>query len=197
MRFSPQAVICHFVLSISRRYGPAFLPAAVKGGLFGVNMKIVATALLFCSLVSSQFAFADSFPRGPIAQLTPGVLCSTPNSHRYPEKIAYCERDVLPSLKEKVMEEYDRRFGFQTEQMPRGVFKIDHYIPLCMGGANVAANLWPQHVSIYKITDPLEQELCTKMAEGKILQKEAVQLIKEAKNNLDDAPIILRRVRAL
>lgn len=160
-------------------------------------MKIVATVLLFCSLVLSQFTFAGSFPRGPIDQLTPGVLCSTPHSYRYPEKIAYCERDVRPALKEKVMKEYDRRFGFQTGQMPRGVFKIDHFIPLCMGGANVAANLWPQHVSIYKITDPLEQELCLKMAEGKLLQKAAVQLIKEAKNNLDGALVILRQVRAL
>ncbi len=160
-------------------------------------MKILATALLFCSLVLSQFTLAGSFPRGPIAQLTPGALCTTPHARRYPEKIAYCERDVRPSLKEKVMEEYDRRFGFQTEQMPRGVFKIDHYIPLCMGGANVAANLWPQHVSIYKITDPLEQELCIKMAEGKLLQKDAVQLIKEAKNNLDEAGAIFDRIRAL
>ena len=53
-----------------------------------------------------------------------------------------------------------------------------------MGGSNDHENLWPQHQSIYVITDPLEQEACEAMAEGKLSQAKAVELIKTAKNNL-------------
>jgi hypothetical protein len=81
--------------------------------------------------------------------------------------------------------------------MPRGKFKIDHYIPLCMGGSNERANLWPQHESVYTITDPLEQALCAKMSEGKLLQSAAIDLIRQAKNHLDQAPDILARVQAM
>ena len=81
--------------------------------------------------------------------------------------------------------------------MPRGKFKIDHYIPLCMGGSNERINLWPQHESVYKITDALEQKLCEKMAQGKMLQSEAIDLIREAKNHLDEAPDILSRAQSL
>jgi len=160
-------------------------------------MKFLALTALLLSLVSFQTALADNFPKGPVEQMTPGALCSHPDSYRYPEKVPYCSRNVSSDLKARVIEDYDRRFGFKIGQMPRSQFKIDHYIPLCMGGANEAANLWPQHQSVYTITDPLEEALCGKMAEGRLQQKEAVELIKEAKNHLDEVPGILAKVHAL
>ncbi|MNT67943.1 hypothetical protein D3C72_2061270 [compost metagenome] len=81
--------------------------------------------------------------------------------------------------------------------MNRMDFKIDHYIPLCMGGANDVENLWPQHKSIYAITDPLEPLLCEKMADGRLLQKDAINYIKAAKANLDQVPAIIRQVQGL
>lgn len=152
--------------------------------------------LLFCSL-SFQHSFAGGFPTGPAQKLTPGQLCANPNSHRYPEKIAYCNRDVSPDLKRKIIENYDQDFGYTIESMPRKDFKIDHYIPLCMGGSNDISNLWPQHVSVYTQTDELEEVLCEKMDQGHLLQKDAVRLIKAAKNNLKQVPNILLYAHSL
>ncbi len=153
-------------------------------------------ALILMSLVSVTSFAQDNFPKGPDASLTPGVLCSSPDSHRYPEQIAYCSRNVNTDQKNAVFQAYDQ-IGYRTRSMPRGDFKIDHYIPLCMGGANDSKNLWPQHKSVYAITDPLEPALCGKMSEGKLLQKDAVELIKFGKANLDQVPAILAKVQAM
>ncbi|MEK2645583.1 hypothetical protein [Bdellovibrio sp. BCCA] len=149
--------------------------------------------VLLCSTLSHA---GENFPKGPDAALTPGVLCSHPDSYRYPEKIKYCERDVSSSTKAGIFQKYDQ-IGYRTRSMKRQAFKIDHYIPLCMGGANDVKNLWPQHESVYQITDQLEALLCEKMAAGRLLQKDAIQLIMEAKNHLDEVPEIEARARAL
>lgn len=169
------------------------------------------SALVLVILVSfnSLVSFADtatesdeaslvegSFPKGPDATLTPGALCNTPDAHRYPEQIAYCNRNVSTDEKAKIFEAYDQ-LGYRTRSIRRGSFKIDHYIPLCMGGANDMKNLWPQHESVYKITDPLEPILCDKMAEGVLKQAEAVKLLMEAKANLDKVDEIIDRVQSM
>jgi hypothetical protein len=87
--------------------------------------------------------------------------------------------------------------GYRTRQMDRQDFKIDHYIPLCMGGSNDIKNLWPQHKSVYAITDPLEPVLCDKMAQGRLLQKKAVEIIMYAKAHLDEVPEIIAKANAL
>ncbi len=154
-------------------------------------------ALFLVTLISlSSFAGERNFPKGPDANLTPGALCVRPTEHRYPENINYCERDVDTRTKKEIFVHYDQ-LGFRTRSMNRMDFKIDHYIPLCMGGANDVENLWPQHKSVYEITDPLEPLLCEKMAAGRILQKDAVRYIKAAKANLDQVPAILREVQRL
>jgi hypothetical protein len=163
--------------------------------------KAVAITVLFVSL--SAFAGKSiptsnpHFPTGPDVSLTPGDFCHQADSYRYPERIPYCDRNVEPGLKSNIIVQYDHLLGFSIENMPRGKFKIDHYIPLCMGGSNEASNLWPQHESVYTITDPLEPVICQKMSEGKLLQAEAIDLIKQAKNHLDEAPAILKKVTAL
>lgn len=160
-------------------------------------MKVLALAALILSTLSFHLSFAASFPTTPAKQMTPGKLCDQPASYRYPENIAYCGRDVLPELKRQIIEDYDRTFGYRIENMDRRDFKIDHYIPLCVGGSNDVSNLWPQHVSVYKITDTLEEAVCEKMARGRLLQKDAVKLIVEAKNHLDEVPAILAHVHSL
>lgn len=150
-------------------------------------------AVSFFSIVS----FANgNFPTAPDASLTPGALCNRPDSQRYPEQINYCERNVSTDTKAKIFVQYDQ-IGYRTQSMKRQAFKIDHYIPLCAGGSNDVKNLWPQHESVYQITDKLEALICEKMAEGVLLQKEAVRIIIEAKHNLDSVPEIEARVRAL
>lgn len=157
---------------------------------------VIALALI--SLVSlSSFAGSDgNFPKGPDANLTPGAVCTHPTEHRYPENIDYCERDVDSMTKKAIFVQYDQ-LGFRTRSMNRMDFKIDHFIPLCMGGANDVENLWPQHKSIYNITDPLEPLLCEKMAAGRLLQKDAINYIRNAKTHLDQVPAIMREVQGL
>lgn len=158
-------------------------------------LKTVLFAVLL--LAQSVFAGSAAFPIKPDPSKTPGETCSHPNTYRYPERIAYCERDVDSETKREIIAEYDRDFGYRIRTMPRNQFKIDHYIPLCMGGSNQIENLWPQHESVYKITDPLEALLCQKMAEGVLKQADAIDMIKQAKNNLDQAPEIFRRAQEL
>lgn len=156
---------------------------------------------LFTLIVSSSSAFALSsgqpFPITPDPRLTPGSLCARPDSKRYPEGIAYCERKVRSELKVEIMKTYDQRLGYRITQMNRNLFKIDHYIPLCMGGGNEAENLWPQHASVYQYTDPLEEAACTKMAEGRLRQRDAVNIIRQAKADPRRAPALIEAVRGL
>lgn len=123
---------------------------------------------------------SGAFPRSP-ESITPGSVCDRPDSRRYPERIAYCSRDVEDQLKKEIFKDYDERYGFRTQVIARSQFKIDHLIPLCMGGSNEQDNLWPQHESIYTLTDPIEPFLCEILGRGKLKQVEAIQIIREVK----------------
>ena len=163
-------------------------------------MKNTFKVFITFSLLVLSVAFAENqnrFPNNPNLTETPGQLCSKFDSHRYPENISYCERNVDTYTKNAVIQKYDQLFGYQIGLMARKDFKIDHLIPLCAGGSNEVVNLWPQHKSIYTITDPLEPILCQKMKEGKLIQKNAVQLIIQAKMNLDEVPAILKKINSL
>ncbi len=155
------------------------------------------TAALLITLAFAGEISAMEFPTGPELSETPGKLCDTPSKYRYPENIAYCDRDVSWETKEAIIHEYDEKFSYSIAKMPRGEFKIDHLIPLCAGGSNDVSNLWPQHKTVYIITDPLEPVICSKMAQGRLKQKDAVNLIIEAKTNLDRTKKIIDYVSRL
>ncbi|RYZ78702.1 MAG: HNH endonuclease [Proteobacteria bacterium] len=155
-----------------------------------------AMMVISFSFTASAYSDGSQYPSGPDATLTPGSLCSSPDSHRYPEQIPYCSRDVSSELKRSLFVKYDQ-IGFRTRDLQRGDFKIDHYIPLCMGGSNEESNLWPQYKKIYAITDPLEPVLCEKMSEGRLTQKKAVEYITYGKNHLNEVPRILAEVERL
>lgn len=158
---------------------------------------ILLLALVQLSLTFSTHANEARFPTAPNLNETPGELCSQPDALRYPEQIAYCERDVDTYTKKAVIQKYDQVLGYRISTMNRGEFKIDHLIPLCAGGANTETNLWPQHKSVYAKTDPIEPLLCQKMLEGKLRQSDAVKIILEAKTNLKKIPEILKRLNQL
>lgn len=158
------------------------------------KVVLLTTITLFAG---SAFSYGPNFPVGPNPVLTPGKLCDRPDKFRYPENIAYCARDVSYESKEILIKKYDEQLGFHIQTMDRGEFKIDHFIPLCAGGSNDAQNLWPQHRSIYQLTDPVEPLLCEKMAQGKLDQAEAVRLIALAKRDLKQVQLVLRTLRAL
>jgi hypothetical protein len=141
----------------------------------------------FCALSISLNVFASEwYPLKPDPVLTPGALCTEPTELRYSEKIAYCERKVFGDEKWLVIANY---MFIMPEliitQNNRYHFKIDHFIPLCMGGSNDIKNLWPQHQDIYNHTDIIESELCTLLSEGIITQFEAIAQVKFAKMNID------------
>lgn len=136
------------------------------------------------SLVTSWSCWATaSFPMHPALELTPGELCNNPDEIRYPEKIAYCRRNVPTETKIEVIKTYEQEFHFKI-LADRQDFKVDHFVPLCMGGSNNTVNLWPQHKSVYEITDPAEFELCQRLAQGSITQRDAVKKIKMMKLNI-------------
>lgn len=147
-----------------------------------MKILILLSFLLVTSLAQAQ-RFVAEFPQRPLPQLTPGKLCDRPDRYRYPENIAYCERNVSVEQKDVVYDSY-RRAGFRLSPQNRSSYKIDHYVPLCMGGSNDNVNLWPQHISIFNITDSLESLACEKLAKGRISQREAVSIITRVKNDL-------------
>lgn len=161
-------------------------------------MKMKSSILLFAAFMSvSSLAYSSNFPTGPNPQLTPGKLCDRPTTYRYPEHIAYCDRDVSYDSKELIIARYDQQLGYHINSLNRGDFKIDHYIPLCAGGSNDITNLWPQHKSIYNITDPVEPLVCEKMLAGKLRQADAIKLITRAKNYLSQVAEVMRILKSL
>lgn len=161
------------------------------------NMKMNFIGLGFVLyMISSTLALAgDGFPISPDQRLTPGSLCHS-KTYRYPEKIPYCARNVSSGKKRQIIATYDQVLHYGVGNMPRSLFKIDHYIPLCMGGSNEESNLWPQHESVYRITDVLEPLLCDKMAQGQMSQREAVELIRRAKADLSEVAKIVDQLKA-
>lgn len=163
---------------------------------FGAIVKFVYLAL--AALLAASPAFSDhAFPTSPDQSLTPGSLCDKPSAKRYPEGIPYCSRGVGSEVKREVIATYDSRLGYSVQSMDRAQFKIDHYIPLCMGGSNRTDNLWPQHQSIYVHTDPLEQLLCEKMAAGRLSQRDALEYIRRAKANPKTSSTLLNDARGI
>jgi hypothetical protein len=137
-------------------------------------MKWMLTALLaFCGT-----AFAD-YPVVPDPGMTTGVLCSRSDRDfdglRYGEKIAYCHRNVDGRLKSRIYQEY----GIPNKCRHR--YTVDHFYPLSMGGNNSAKNLWPEHVLVKKLRFDLEQDTFDQLREGRITQKQALDIIREAK----------------
>ncbi len=149
-------------------------------------MRLQQVLLISCIyLLAASIAFATaSYPTKPDLDLTPGDLCQTPDQIRYPEKIKYCDRNVNSDLKWLIILKYMKKYNFTVDNSNRIDFKIDHFIPLCMGGANSAKNLWPQHKSVYRVTDPVEVALCQKLALGKMTQQQAIEKMKQVKLNI-------------
>lgn len=153
--------------------------------------------LLLVTLLLSVNVLAAEYPMGPESTLTPGQLCEKPDSYRYPERIPYCKRKVSTSVKNKVFAKYREELGYRLDISNRSDYKIDHYIPLCAGGSNSMLNLWPQHRSIFTITDPIESVGCEKLSTGRIKQDDLVKLIFKAKLDLRAAKEVLSYLHSL
>ncbi len=151
---------------------------------------------IFALIVGVVFA-NPQFPIGPDPEMTPGSVCENSSIRRYKERIKYCPRSVSREAKRTLIIRYDRELGYSVGKMRRFDFKIDHYIPLCMGGSNEPNNLWPQHKSVYEVTDIMEQVACEKMAEGVLLQEHAIELIRKGKNDLESVTEVMKELNSL
>ena len=152
-------------------------------------MKKIVTLVLVLGSFSIFGSDLPDHPMTPDATLTPGALCTSPTEYRYAEHIAYCERNVSSATKADVFRIYKKR-GFTLSE-PRDHYKIDHFVPLCAGGSNDIKNLWPQHESIFTVTDDLEAVGCERMKLGKIKQKDFLALLKKAKYDNSKAKEVL------
>lgn len=159
-------------------------------------MQRLTLGLTLASLTLSVSYAAEPYPDRPDATLTPGSLCAERHQTRYQEKIPFCERSVNVETKENIVRIYDG-LGYRIGAIGRRRFKIDHYIPLCMGGSNEMDNLWPQHESIFPLTDALEAACCGKMADGRLTQARAIEYIREGKADPELAPVLVREVESL
>lgn len=159
---------------------------------------VLALVVTLITSLSAEAGFIGKFqvPDGPDAQKTPGELCQR-GYPRYDQRITYCERDVNGTTKAEIIAEYDTELGFDVRKLPRNDFKIDHFIPLSIGGANSKANLWPQHKSVYVITDPIESLVATLISQNKISQKDAIQAVKDCKLQLSNCEKIEDHLRSL
>lgn len=160
-------------------------------------MKNIISAFFLVITLSAHAQVSNkAYPLGPDSRLTHGSLCDRPTSHRYPENIAYCERDVTGETKDYVFKQYSVQLGYTLGDRHRS-YKIDHFIPLCAGGSNHENNLWPQNIAVYLKTDPLEELGCKNLSLGKIKQMELITIIKATKRNLSLLPQSMQKLNSL
>lgn len=110
-----------------------------RGLVGGAVIAAAALAAALLVLVPSRFGFgAELLPLRPDPVLTPGVVASSdPAVVCAATSYSQAHRTTGAALKRAVY----RAYGI----VPAGRdFEIDHRLPLALGGADVALNLWPQ-----------------------------------------------------
>ncbi len=112
------------------------------------------------------------FTVAPDWDATPGVLCTRRDrdfdEYRYAERIPHCRRNF--SKKEK--QEVSRWYGLPWEEHSK--YQFDHLLSLCLGGSNSLNNVWPMIYDQARKKAKMEWNLCRRLTEGKVTQKQAV-----------------------
>lgn len=130
----------------------------------------IAAALLTAAGLATAFYVAvdPMLPEAPNDRLTPGMVASTDirevcaadgksgsayaRAHRqtgYADKLYVAEKYSLPKSRWHEVQ-------------------FDHRVPLCLGGADDVANLWPQNRTAAKRKDELEVYACREACAGRI-----------------------------
>jgi hypothetical protein len=129
-----------------------------------LNIRITSIALLAALCLAFEARAGDNLLPNP--KLTPG-------------KIARNGKDrngVTPEIERKVFERY--RIPWERRRQ----FKIDHLIPLELGGADSIDNLWPQSVTTKPYNarrkEMLTQHLLARIANGQMTIAQAQEEIR-------------------
>jgi hypothetical protein len=139
------------------------------------TLKIIV--LLFC-LVVIMIAIA-SHANGqamPNKQLTPGAISTTDVHKLCRPGFATSVRHVTQSMKRQVY----LRYG--VTPVTGRCCEVDHLIPLCLGGANVVENLWPEPYTPRPGAhekDKTEVWLYGQVCHGKMSLKRAQSIIRD------------------
>jgi hypothetical protein len=131
-----------------------------------LNNRFIYIAVIITSLVAAQNGRAEDLLL-PNPKLTPG-------------KIARRDKDqhgVAVAMEQKVFGRY------RIPWTRRAEFKIDHLIPLELGGADHVENLWPQNLRVkpYGVErkELLTRCLLLRIAEGRITLAQAQTAIQK------------------
>lgn len=124
---------------------------------------LMKRVLVVAAFLATTLAQATKYPYLPNPMLTPGVAATTDINiiceKSYPQRA----RKVSAATKNKVY----RTYGVDKEQCVKGC-KIDHLIPLAIGGSNDIKNLWPHEYGAEwnvfaktRLEVRLRKEVCT------------------------------------
>jgi hypothetical protein len=124
-------------------------------------------------LLTSPVAAGD-LPIRPDPKLTPGTVLTTDATTVCQPGYARSVRHTSGKLKEQVY----RAYGITKDERAGGShFEVDHLISLALGGADVAANLWPQSYDTAPwnahVKDKLEDRLHVLVCTGKLPLEQA------------------------
>jgi hypothetical protein len=130
---------------------------------------------------ASEGSKVTNFPYAPNPAWTNGDICDLKDpdysERRYPEQIAYCQRNVTVQMKVRIYDLYGVPTHCRTQ------YTIDHFIPLSIGGTNDLRNLWPEAKAVKKARQNLEVDVYKRLARGDITQAQAIDIVLKAKWN--------------
>jgi hypothetical protein len=136
-----------------------------------MRLLIAASAFLAICGFSLPAASADHpWPTYPNAALTPGKVATTDVREvcALEGNLSYSRRHRATAydLKSWVFREY----GIEPPQghAARAEWEIDHLVPLCLGGADEAANLWPQNRTTFRQKDQREAHACREVCAARL-----------------------------
>jgi hypothetical protein len=140
-----------------------------------MRAALVIGVVLGASLAGAQTAhYGRSGPYAlPDAHATPGDVRSHSRAELCaPSFRAGAYRHTGAALKRRVCALYGIR-----RRCPGKSYELDHLVPLELGGADVAANLWPQPIAEARVKDKLENALHRAVCKGSISLGEAQRCI--------------------
>lgn len=127
-------------------------------------------AALAAALLLSLPAAAGELPIRPNPRVTPGAVLTTDVATVCHPGYSKTVRHTSGELKAHTY----RAYGIDRRQ---GHFEIDHLIPLGIGGADVAENLWPESYDTQQwnaaVKDKLEDRLHQLVCAGRVSIEEA------------------------